>query len=151
MLLPSQRVRSSGVSNTEHSLLGMPGLAPPASLSVHALFHTHDLHFWSASVTLCCLQTLSHQFANSLPETVSNITCSHPGQCCPQMGIFFRYGKYETEKIISLSPKTGVRTCLRHLGERLEVTEREPACSEEQLEWKSDGLLTRHTQAVRRK
>lgn len=62
------------------------------------------------------------------------------------MGIFFRYGKYETEKIISLSPKTGVRTCLRHLGEGLEVTE----CSEE-LEWKSDGLLTRHTQAVRRK
>lgn len=115
-------------------------------LSIHASFHTHDLHFWSASVTLCCLK-----FASSLLETVSNITWSHPGQCCPQMGIFFRYGKYETEKVISLSPKTGVRTCLRHLGESLEVTEWQPECSEEQLEWKSDGLLTRHTQAVRRK
>ena len=41
--------------------------------------------------TLCCLQTLSCQFANSLsPEAMSNILCLYPGWCCPQMGLFFR-------------------------------------------------------------
>lgn len=57
--------------------------------------------------TLRSLQTLSHQFAHALSlEATSKIMCLRPGQCCPQMGMFLRYGKYYIENLILLSSKT---------------------------------------------